>query len=96
MVPHQVAPRFVPFDTFKKERDINLKRLCDVPQTRCAYAVCARFIFLDLLKFNSNLIRKLLLGHPNQPSAMSNAFSHVLIDGMCHVVFLCLSMPFYP
>jgi hypothetical protein len=36
------------------------------------------------------------LGHPNQPSAMSNAFSHVLIDGMCHVVFLCLSMPFYP
>jgi hypothetical protein len=50
---------------------------------------------LDLLKFDPNLIAKLLLGHADHPATMPNTFSHMDIYWMLHgfiqplIAFIC-------
>ena len=75
MVPHLVPPALRPLRYLQKRMRYQPEAILRCPTNVMRLRGLRPFHILDLLKFNSNLIRKLLLGHPNQPSAMSNAFS---------------------
>jgi len=48
---------------------------------------------LYLLEFDANFSRKLLLRHPDKPSALANFFTDMLINRMRHLLFPIPSAP---
>jgi hypothetical protein len=57
---------------------------CDIPKARRGNAVRARFIFLNLLKFDANFVAKLLLGHTNHPATLTNALTNMYVYRVLH------------
>ena len=75
-------------EPLEEERDRYVERVGDIPQTRGGDAVHAGLVFLNLLELDANLVGQLLLRHADQPAPMTDAFAHVDIDRMFHVIAL--------
>jgi hypothetical protein len=70
----------------KEEANIDLKGFGDIPKPRSADAISARFVFLDLLKLDPDLLGQLLLCYAHKPSTMSNSLANVHVHWMRHVI----------
>ena len=47
---------------------------------RCAHPVGPGLVFLNLLELYSNSLGKFLLGHTDQPAALTDAFTDMYVD----------------
>src|SRR5690606_30789469 len=82
-IPLDVSHRIF-VQSFEKEIHRNVQRVPNVPQAGCRNPVHPGFVFLDLLEFDPDLIRKLLLSNPDHPPTMTNSLANMDIYTVFH------------
>src|SRR5665213_2655318 len=72
----------------------NLQRLADLEQARCAHAVSAAFVFLNLLKRDAQHLAEALLAHIEREPAFAHPNAYLGVDDARGPRRFCLSLCF--